>query len=743
MSSTISLALLPDHLNHLLKAGISEEIIAARGYRTISRPSRGDERSRRELQRLGISGFVTKRDASFPGILIPLYRATGEQISAMYRPDIPPKDPKTGKPRKYVMPAGRAAVLDVHPFSSDRIIDPTIPLWVTEGTKKGDALTTAGACAVTLSGVYNWRANLGTLGDWEDVPLRGRKVFVCFDADAAVNPNVAKAMARLGAWLKSKGAKPQYIVVPGDPASKAGADDFLAAGGTIGELVAVASARPPDVATASASLTDATAADDLADDLDGRYCWAKGLGWLRWDGARWVMAADQDVREHARQWVLAQYQDACDAARESPSAAATARIQTWQRYQSLARLNAIVALAEGILRRDAEDFDAHPDLLNVANGVVDLQTGELMAHDPGLLMTKLAPVAYDPGAEHPDWKAALEAVPADILGWYQVRLGQAITGHMPPDDVMLVQVGSGENGKTTLMSAVQRTVGDYYHNVPHRALLADASAHPTELADFRGVRLALLEETPEERRLSVTRLKTLVGTSQITARHIRQDSVTFDATHTLIVSTNYAPAVAETDHGTWRRLALATFPYRWLKPGMEPRSDLDRPGDPGLRERLRAGLDGQHEAVLAWLVEGAVQWYQAGQVMPPLPKRVEDDTREWRAESDLIMAFWDECLIADPGSLVAASDMLSEFNGWLGQRGHRDWSDRTLSSRFTGHDVTVSNGASSAAGGAARMRHAPRPVSSLTAFPTASRRTSGCGSVTVTTATDSPGPGQT
>ena len=68
--------------------------------------------------------------------------------------------------------------------------------------------------------MYNWRSTLGTLGDWEDVPLRGRKVFVCFDADAATNPNVAKAMKRLGAWLRSKGAKPHYIVTPGGPRTR-------------------------------------------------------------------------------------------------------------------------------------------------------------------------------------------------------------------------------------------------------------------------------------------------------------------------------------------------------------------------------------------------------------------------------------------------------------------------------------------------------------------------------------------
>ena len=238
------------------------------------------------------------------------------------------------------------------------------------------------------------------------------------------------------------------------------------------------------------------------------------------------------------------------------------------------------------------------------------------------------------------------------------------------------------------MSAIQRAVGDYFHNVPHRALLADASATRPSLPTSRGCARGAGGDA-EERRLSVTRLKLLVGTPQITARHIRQDSVTFDATHTLIINTNYMPSVAETDHGTWRRLALVRFPYRWLKPGEEPRSDLDRPGDPGLRERLRNGLDGQHEAVLAWLVAGTVRWYEADREMPPLPKRVEQDTRAWRAESDLVLAFWGERLIADPGSNIATADMLSEFNHWLEQHGHNEWGDKLLTTRLAGHEVTA------------------------------------------------------
>src|SRR4051794_25999406 len=93
--------LLPHHVTLLRTSSIADQVIAARGYQTVSRPSAGDQRPREKLRRLGIPSWARNEDARFPGLLIPLYRATGEQIAWQYRPDAPPKDPRTGRQRKY------------------------------------------------------------------------------------------------------------------------------------------------------------------------------------------------------------------------------------------------------------------------------------------------------------------------------------------------------------------------------------------------------------------------------------------------------------------------------------------------------------------------------------------------------------------------------------------------------------------------------------------------------------------
>jgi putative DNA primase/helicase len=59
-----------------------------------------------------------------------------------------------------------------------------------------------------------------------------------------------------------------------------------------------------------------------------------------------------------------------------------------------------LTLARGIVARKTDDLDSDPDLLNTPSGIVDLQRGELLPHDPSLLITKIT--SDRPGFTHPD-----------------------------------------------------------------------------------------------------------------------------------------------------------------------------------------------------------------------------------------------------------------------------------------------------------------------------------------------------
>lgn len=679
--------LMPGHQRELEESCISADVQAARRYETLY----GTDEDKARLKALRVPRWAWRDELAFPALLLPMYRVTGEEIGVQFKPALP--QDMNGKLQKYASQSGTPNRLDVPPSVADLVRDPTTPLWITEGIKKADCLASYGKAALTLTGVFNWRSKMGTLGDWEDIPLAGRDVVICFDSDTRDKRTVMLAMQRLGRWLESKQARPLYLIVPPEVeraegrVSVKGVDDFLHAGGTMDQL-RDASARQLPTGAQDAAFTDAVLTDTVTDEaLEGRFKWAKGLGWMQWTGKVWLEASDATVLEAIRQWAMEQFQLVLEEQRRDPSRNMQGLMDGWRSVLTAAKLSNLLKLSKGRLECAAGDFDADPDLMNCPNGIVDLRTGVLTPHDPDMLMTKLAGADFIKDARHPDWDKALEALPEDVADWYQTRIGQGITGHMTPDDLIVICQGGGANGKSTVYDPLAMSLGKYHVQVSDRVILGNASDnHPTEIMDLMGARYAVLEETPEARRLDTNRVKKLAGTREITGRRIRQDPVTFEASHSLFINSNYKPVVDETDHGTWRRLALVVWPYSFRKRPEELRGPNDRLGDPTLRLRLKTSPQAL-EAALAWAAAGARRWYELEKIMPQLPDRVEADTLEWRKESDMILAFVDEHLEFDLDTCIQGQELRTVFNEWAKHKGARDWGDKTFLARFGGHDL--------------------------------------------------------
>jgi P4 family phage/plasmid primase-like protien len=683
---------MPGHQRELEESCVSAEVAAARGYETLY----GTDEDKARLKELRVPRWAWRDELAFPALLLPMYRVTGEEIGVQFKPALPQE--MNGKLQKYASQTGVPNRLDVPPAVADAVRDPSNALWITEGIKKADCLASLDRPVITLTGVFNWRNKMGTLGDWEDIPLQGRDVVICFDADAREKRTVMLAMQRLGRWLESKGARPLYLIVPADVEQPDGSrravkgvDDYLYAGGTL-EGLREAAVRQLPTGQQDAAFTDAVLTDTVTDEtLEGRFKWAKGLGWMQWTGKVWLEASDASVLEAIRQWAMEQFQLVLEEQRRDTSRNLQALMDGWRGVLSASKLSNLMKLARGRLEVQAADFDADPDLLNCPNGVVDLRTGVLTPHDPDQLMTRMAGADFVKAACHPDWTKALEALPPEVVDWYQLRLGQALTGHMTPDDLIIICQGGGSNGKSTVYDPLALALGKYHVQVSDRVILGGASDnHPTEIMDLMGARYAVLEETPEARRLDTNRAKKLAGTREITGRRIRQDPVTFEATHSLFINSNHKPIVDETDHGTWRRLALLRWPYTFRKHEAELRGPNDRLGDPTLRLRLKEDPQAL-EAALAWAAAGARRWYDLMRIMPEVPGRVEADTLEWRKESDLVLAFVDEHISFDPEACVQGAELRNVFNAWIKEKGSREWGDKTFIARFGGHDLCSQN----------------------------------------------------
>jgi len=186
-----------------------------------------------------------KAQRTIPGLLISVHGVDGTLRFYQYRPDDPRLN-NEGKSVKYETPSNVRMAIDAHPMIRAKLGDPECPLLITEGIRKADSAISQGLCCIALLGVWNWRGRNPeggkvALPDWETIALEGRQVHIVFDSDVMTKAQVYEALSRLTAFLRLRKARVSLIYLPPGPnGEKVGLDDFLAAGHSTDELLALA-----------------------------------------------------------------------------------------------------------------------------------------------------------------------------------------------------------------------------------------------------------------------------------------------------------------------------------------------------------------------------------------------------------------------------------------------------------------------------------------------------------------------
>jgi putative DNA primase/helicase len=216
--------------------------------------------------------------------------------------------------------------------------------------------------------------------------------------------------------------------------------------------------------------------------------------------------------------------------------------------------------------------------------------------------------------------------------------------------------GPGGTGKNTLLDSSRKAVGDYGEVTSFDMFVAKSGdeKHPTELARLRGARLVSADEGPKKRDLDAEKFKMLSsGGTPVPARFMRQDFFTFKPQMKITLSANNWIRVHSEDSGAWRRLMAVPFTY---KPDVP---------DENLRSYLQTN-DGAQQAMLAWLVQGAIEvlaMLDAGKKVP-VPECVIAATEEWRRDSDRVGAWLeDECEL-DPAAWTPSKELQESINDW-------------------------------------------------------------------------------
>jgi putative DNA primase/helicase len=385
-----------------------------------------------------------------------------------------------------------------------------------------------------------------------------------------------------------------------------------------------------------------------------RFChpWGK---WLIWDRRRWKLDDTAGIYSFAK--VTARHIFG-ETKLPGVDHEDKMRIAKWAvmsemqgRVESMAKC---ASREEGIpVLPDALDRD--PWLLNCRNGTIDLRTGQLRPHDRNDMLTKMAPVDFDPDAECPMFMQTLRTflVTDELIGYWQRLCGMAITGQVE-DHILPICYGTGSNGKSTLLNTLIDILGPDYamKAAPDLLVARKQDGHPTDKADLFGKRVVVAIETDEGARLNESLIKELTGGDKIRARRMREDFWEFDPTHTVFLATNHKPQVRGTDHGIWRRLKLVPFTVKMA--------------DDKAKKDMPTQLKKEAAGILAWMVRGCLAWQKDG--LNP-PKSMLDATQEYRAEEDVLATFLAEHCIVETGQSVFARDLYARYRTWAAESG--------------------------------------------------------------------------
>ncbi len=381
---------------------------------------------------------------------------------------------------------------------------------------------------------------------------------------------------------------------------------------------------------------------------DLRYChpWNR---WLVYDGTRWDADNTGTVMHMATETVRAIYAEAADEPDADRRAAVASHARASERLE---RIKAMVTLArsEPSVPVLPDAFDCDPWILNVANGTLDLRTGTLRPHDRDDLLTKMAPVTFDPAATCPTWDSFVARIMDDrhdLIAFLQRAAGYSLTGDTG-ERVLFVLYGGGSNGKSTLLETWRAMLGDYAINAPSSTLMAKrGDSIPNDVARLKGARFVTCSETSEGRRLDVELVKRMTGNDIISARFMRAEWFDFRPAFKLWLATNHKPTVDDTTESIWSRIRL--IPFDVAIPAEER--------DPALLQKLRAELPG----ILRWAVEGCQRWQRDRLATPAA---VATATAAYRQENDIIARFLDDKCTVSGSAWARSSDLYVAYGRW-------------------------------------------------------------------------------
>ena len=377
------------------------------------------------------------------------------------------------------------------------------------------------------------------------------------------------------------------------------------------------------------------------------YC-KKWNSWLIYREGKWQEDDRNETQELAKRVIMNYYRQASEIIDDK---ARKTLVDYARKSESQRAIRAMTELATSGMAAVPDDFDQDLYILNLKNGTMDLKTLEFGEHLATDMLTKIAGVSYEPGADCPKWLAFQDKIfegKGDLIDYIQTILGYSLTGNTG-EQCWFILYGIGANGKSTFINIAQEILGDYGINTPFDTFLSRGKGDkiPNDLARMKGARFVSAIEAGENRKFNEPLLKSIVGSDPITARFLRQEYFDFHPECKIWLASNHKPLVKEFSSGFWRKIRL--IPFKVVIPEEERILQYDKI------------LLKEKEGIFNWILEGYKKWKEE---KLKTPSEIEEATAQYRDQMDVLVEFIDECCIENHQAQTTIKELYKCYNDW-------------------------------------------------------------------------------
>ena len=384
------------------------------------------------------------------------------------------------------------------------------------------------------------------------------------------------------------------------------------------------------------------------------FTWNRSVGKWEEDRYSYVEAAAERLCEQTYDWVRS-FADANGGEKELEKSINNL-VRRAQDGLNQNRISAVVQRFRGTegVSAAGEDFDATPDLLNLRNGTLSLQSFEMREHSPDDMLTCSFNANYDPGADCPNFRKYLEDVFPDVEVQHYIQrcLGYSLCGR-PGERALFLLHGPSGTGKSVFIEVMSNLFGDYGVTSPSTTFKQKKQESTFDLHQLKGKRFVAASELPEGMQLDEELIKRITGGDRIPSRALYQGFIEWVPQCVLWLATNFLPRLSGDDDAIWRR--VRTIPMR----------TVIRAGSTEIKG-FGGILSQEGDGILNWLLEGLREYRRIGLAEPAA---ILKDVETYRTDTDTVASWLNFATLEgaytiDPDGLLQLSAAYGHYDSY-------------------------------------------------------------------------------